>query len=137
MIIIISGEAGSGKSTIGLALEQELFNKGFMSQILDGDNIRAGINKNLSFTLKDRLENIRRISEVCKLYINSGIITISCFISKIIDRHHHHSIKFNSSCHILELFIFHEKRQNNPRNYYILKKEPTIIAILTPRISIV
>ncbi len=80
-VIWFTGLSGSGKSTIGLALEQELFKRGFMSQILDGDNIRAGINKNLSFTLEDRLENIRRISEVCKLYINSGIITISCFIS--------------------------------------------------------
>ncbi len=80
-VIWLTGLSGSGKSTVGLALEQELFNRGFFSQILDGDNIRAGINKNLNFTLQDRLENIRRISEVCKLYINSGIITISCFIS--------------------------------------------------------
>ncbi len=80
-VIWLTGLSGAGKSTIGLALEQELFKRGFFSQILDGDNIRAGINKNLSFTLQDRLENIRRISEVCKLYINSGIITISCFIS--------------------------------------------------------
>lgn len=80
-VIWLTGLSGSGKSTVGLALEQELFNRGFFSQILDGDNIRAGINKNLNFTLEDRLENIRRISEVCKLYINSGIITISCFIS--------------------------------------------------------
>lgn len=80
-VIWLTGLSGSGKSTIGLALEQELFKRGFFSQILDGDNIRAGINKNLKFTLEDRLENIRRISEVCKLYINSGVITISCFIS--------------------------------------------------------
>jgi len=80
-VIWLTGLSGSGKSTIGLALEQELFKRGFFSQILDGDNIRAGINKNLKFTLEDRLENIRRISEVCRLYINSGVITISCFIS--------------------------------------------------------
>jgi len=77
----LTGLSGSGKTTIGIALESKLFEKGYLTQILDGDNIRSGINKNLRFTEKDRLENIRRISEVTKLFINCGVIAINCFIS--------------------------------------------------------
>ena len=79
--IWLTGFSGSGKTTLGVNLEKELFNLGFLTQVLDGDNIRSGINKNLKFTEKDREENIRRISEVTKLFINCGIITINCFIS--------------------------------------------------------
>ncbi len=77
----LTGLSGSGKTTLGVALEQKLFEKGYLTQILDGDNIRSGINKNLNFTESDRLENIRRISEVTKLFINCGVIAINCFIS--------------------------------------------------------
>jgi adenylylsulfate kinase len=80
-VIWFTGLSGSGKTTLGAALEKELFKKGFLTQILDGDNIRSGINKNLTFTEEDRVENIRRISEVTKLFLNCGIITINCFIS--------------------------------------------------------
>jgi adenylylsulfate kinase len=73
--------SGSGKSTIALHLERELYNNGFFAQVLDGDNIRSGINKNLSFSAADRTENIRRISEIARLYLNSGVITINSFIS--------------------------------------------------------
>jgi adenylylsulfate kinase len=73
--------SGSGKSTIAQYLEQRLFNEGFFAQVLDGDNIRDGINQNLGFSEEDRSENIRRIAEVAKLYLNSGIITINSFIS--------------------------------------------------------
>ncbi|MCD7963007.1 MAG: adenylyl-sulfate kinase [Rikenellaceae bacterium] len=81
IMIWLTGLSGSGKSTIAIALERELFRLGFLCRILDGDNIRSGINNNLGFTESDRIENIRRIAEVGKLFIDSGIITISAFIS--------------------------------------------------------
>lgn len=80
-VIWLTGLSGSGKTTVAAAFEKELYKRGFITQILDGDNVRSGINKNLKFTEKDRLENIRRISEVTKLFINCGIITINCFIT--------------------------------------------------------
>lgn len=83
-VIWMTGLSGSGKSTIAEALERKLFKNDFFCQVLDGDNIRSGINNNLSFELEDRLENIRRISEVSKLFLNSGVITINSFISPTI-----------------------------------------------------
>ncbi len=80
-VIWLTGLSGSGKTSLGASLEKRLFNEGFLTQILDGDNIRSGINKNLNFTEADRYENIRRIAEVNKLFVNCGIITINCFIS--------------------------------------------------------
>lgn len=80
-VIWLTGLSGSGKSTIGLALEKRLFQENFVAQLLDGDNIRSGINKNLGFSEEDRKENIRRIAEIAKLYLYSGIITINTFIS--------------------------------------------------------
>lgn len=80
-VLWLTGLSGSGKSTIATHLERKLYNEGFFAQVLDGDNIRSGINKNLSFSADDRLENIRRISEIAKLYLHSGIITINSFIS--------------------------------------------------------
>jgi len=80
-VIWFTGLSGSGKTTLSLALERDLFNKGFLTQVLDGDNIRAGINNNLGFTNEDRIENIRRIAEVSKLLINSGVICICAFVS--------------------------------------------------------
>ncbi len=79
--IWFTGLSGSGKTTIAIALEKELHKKGLLTQILDGDNIRTGINNNLGFSDADRLENIRRIAEVTKLFVNSGVITICCFVS--------------------------------------------------------
>lgn len=79
--IWLIGLSGSGKTTIGSALEKQLIEKGVLTQILDGDNIRSGINKNLKFTEHDREENIRRIAEVNKLFLNCGVVTINCFIN--------------------------------------------------------
>lgn len=81
----MTGLSGSGKSTIAIQLERMLLENGFFAQVLDGDNIRSGINNNLGFSMEDRLENIRRIAEVAKLYLNSGIITICTFISPTIE----------------------------------------------------
>ena len=80
-VIWFTGLSGSGKTTLASNLEKELFFRRFFCQVLDGDNIRVGINNNLGFSEIDRLENIRRISEVSKLLINTGMITICSFIS--------------------------------------------------------
>lgn len=77
----MTGLSGSGKTTIAKILERKLHEKGYLTQILDGDNIRSGINNNLGFSEEDRKENIRRIAEVSKLFLNCGVITINCFIS--------------------------------------------------------
>jgi len=81
VMVWFTGLSGSGKSTIAIALERELHNRGLLCRILDGDNIRTGINNNLGFSTEDRNENIRRIAEVGKLFIDTGIITIAAFIS--------------------------------------------------------
>lgn len=81
LVVWVTGLSGSGKSTIARALELELHKRGFLTQVLDGDNVRTGINNNLSFTEDDRQENIRRIAEVSKLFKECGIILINCFIS--------------------------------------------------------
>jgi adenylylsulfate kinase len=80
-VLWMTGLSGSGKTTIGLSLEKELFKRGFLVMLLDGDLVRTGINNNLKFSVEDRKENIRRISEVSKLFLNCGIVTINCFIS--------------------------------------------------------
>lgn len=81
VMIWFTGLSGSGKSTIAIALERELHKRGLLCRILDGDNIRSGINNNLGFTEADRIENIRRIAEVSKLFVDTGIVTIAAFIS--------------------------------------------------------
>ena len=83
-VLWLTGLSGSGKSTIAQLLERKLFNQGFFAQVLDGDNIRSGINNNLGFSIEDRRENIRRIAEIARLFLNSGIITINSFISPTI-----------------------------------------------------
>ena len=81
LTIWFTGLSGSGKSTVAAVLEQELATRGFLCKVLDGDNIRSGLNSNLGFSAEDRTENIRRISEVCKLFDDTGIITIASFVS--------------------------------------------------------
>ncbi len=81
LMIWFTGLSGSGKSTVAIALERELHRRGLLCRILDGDNIRSGINNNLGFSETDRVENIRRIAEVSKLFIDTGVITIAAFIS--------------------------------------------------------
>jgi len=80
-VLWLTGLSGSGKSTIAQNLERKLFEEGFFAQVLDGDNIRSGINNNLGFSEVERRENIRRIAEVAKLYLHTGVITINSFIS--------------------------------------------------------
>ncbi len=80
-----TGLSGSGKSTLALKLEQELYSRGFLTKLLDGDNIRTGLNNNLGFSEEDRMENIRRIAEVSKLFAETGIITLNCFVSPTVE----------------------------------------------------
>lgn len=81
VVVWLIGLSGSGKSTIAEHLEAKLYDKGLLTQVLDGDNIRSGLNNNLSFSDTDRLENIRRISEVAKLFANCGVVTLASFIT--------------------------------------------------------
>ncbi len=81
IVIWFTGLSGSGKSTLAHAVEEQLFEKGHLSYVLDGDNIRHGLNKNLGFSPEDREENIRRIGEVSKLFTDAGVIAMTAFIS--------------------------------------------------------
>lgn len=81
VMVWFTGLSGSGKSTIAIALERELQQRGLLCRVLDGDNIRSGINNNLGFSPEDRKENIRRIAEIGRLFVDTGIITIAAFIS--------------------------------------------------------
>ena len=83
--IWMTGLSGAGKTTIALGLEKELFNQGFTVKLLDGDDVRTGLNRDLTFSPADRTENIRRIAEVNRLFVISGIITIDCFISPTVE----------------------------------------------------
>ncbi len=85
IMIWMTGLSGSGKSTVGIGVERELHKRGILCRILDGDNIRAGINSNLGFTEEDRRENIRRIAEIGKLFVDTGIVTIACFVSPTLE----------------------------------------------------
>ena len=80
-VIWFTGLSGSGKSTLAFKVESALYMRGHLTYVLDGDNIRCGLNKNLNFSPKDREENIRRIGEVARLFANAGVITIVAFIS--------------------------------------------------------
>jgi len=83
-VIWMTGLSGSGKTTIAKGVERYLHSKGVLNQLLDGDNIRVGISNNLTFSSQDRAENIRRIAEVSKLFMNCGIVTLNCFVSPTI-----------------------------------------------------
>jgi adenylylsulfate kinase len=80
-LVWFTGLSGSGKSTLAVQLEAQLHAEGYKTYLLDGDNIRSGLNKNLSFTDEGRVENIRRIGEVSKLFLDAGLVVLSAFIS--------------------------------------------------------
>ena len=80
-VLWMTGLSGSGKSTLAIGLERLLHENGILVQVLDGDNIRAGINSDLGFSEADRSENIRRIAEIAKLFAHNGVVTICCFVS--------------------------------------------------------
>ena len=84
-VIWMTGLSGSGKTTVAKGVERYLHSQGILSQLLDGDNIRVGVSNNLSFSPEDRIENIRRIAEVSKLFLNCGIVTLNSFVSPTIE----------------------------------------------------
>ena len=80
-VVWMTGLSGSGKTTLAKYLERKLMDEGYFSKLLDGDNVRTGLNKGLGFSEEDRVENIRRIAEVSKLFAEGGVICIDCFVS--------------------------------------------------------
>ncbi len=85
ILLWFTGLSGSGKSTVAVMLEQRLHDKGKLTYLLDGDNVRHGLNKDLGFSCEDRIENVRRIAEISKLFVDAGIITIATFISPFLE----------------------------------------------------
>ena len=101
-----TGLSGSGKSTVAVALEKALFQRGKLTYRLDGDNVRLGINKNLGFSAVDRAENIRRIGEIAKLFVDSGVIALSSFISPYqADRDRVRELHAESDYAFIEIFV--------------------------------
>ena len=108
----LTGLSGSGKTTIAKYVSKKLHDKGILTQVLDGDNIRLGINKNLSFSVEDRIENIRRTAEISKLFVQCGVVTICCLVSpsedirqlakKIIGEKDFYEVFINTSLDICE-----------------------------------
>jgi bifunctional enzyme CysN/CysC len=105
-VVWFTGLSGAGKSTIAQALERELFARGMHTYVLDGDNIRHGLNSNLGFSPEDRVENIRRVSEVAKLMADSGVIAITAFISPYrMDRRRAREIALEGNAEFIEVFV--------------------------------
>ena len=103
IVLWFTGLSGSGKSTLAHALEEKLFKKGCRTFVLDGDNVRYGLNSNLDFSEKGRTENIRRISEVSKLMLESGLIVMTAFISPF-NKDREDARKLISSDDFIEIF---------------------------------
>tara|TARA_B100001094_G_scaffold94036_1_gene89818 strand:- start:440 stop:1063 length:624 start_codon:yes stop_codon:yes gene_type:complete len=117
-----TGLSGSGKSTIAVALEQALYQRGVLVYRLDGDNIRLGINKNLGFSAEDRAENIRRVGEVSKLFVDSGVIVLSSFISPyLIDRQIVRELHEADNMPFVEVFVdcsLEAAEERDPKGLY-------------------
>ena len=105
-VVWLTGLSGAGKSTIAQALEGELFERGMHTYVLDGDNIRHGLNSNLGFSPEDRVENIRRVSEVAKLMADAGTVAITAFISPYrLDRRRAREIALEGNAEFVEVFV--------------------------------
>ena len=117
-----TGLSGSGKSTIAVALEQALYQRGVLVYRLDGDNIRLGINKNLGFSAKDRAENIRRVGEVSKLFVDGGVIVLSSFISPyVVDRQIVRELHEADNMPFIEVFVdcsLEAAEERDPKGLY-------------------
>ncbi len=117
-----TGLSGSGKSTIAVALEKVLLDMGKLSYRLDGDNIRLGINRNLGFSTEDRQENIRRVGEVSKLFVDAGVIVLSSFISPYAaDRDGVRKLHEEAGMDFIEVFVdcsLEEAEKRDPKGLY-------------------
>ena len=118
----LTGLSGSGKSTVAVELERMLLSRGKHAYRLDGDNIRMGLNKNLGFSAEDRAENIRRIGEVTKLFADSGMISISSFISPYkVDRDQVRAIHAEAEIPFFEIYVacpLEEAEKRDPKGLY-------------------
>jgi bifunctional enzyme CysN/CysC len=121
-VIWLTGLSGAGKSTIAQSLERELFQRGIYTYVLDGDNIRHGLNSNLGFAPDDRVENIRRVSEVAKLMADAGTVVITAFISPYrMDRSRAREIALESNAEFIEVFVdapLEVCEARDPKNLY-------------------
>jgi bifunctional enzyme CysN/CysC len=121
-VVWFTGLSGAGKSTIAQALERELFVRGMQTYVLDGDNIRHGLNSNLGFSPEDRVENIRRVSEVAKLMADSGVVAITAFISPYrMDRRRAREIALEGNAEFVEVFVdapLEVCEARDPKNLY-------------------
>ncbi len=127
-ILWFTGLSGSGKSTIANVLEVKLYKMGIKTYLLDGDNIRHGLNRDLGFSKKDRTENIRRISEVAKLFVDSGSIVLTAFISPF-QRDRELARKLVKEDEFIEIFIdtsLEICEQRDPKGLYKKVKEGKI-----------
>lgn len=117
-----TGLSGSGKSTVAVALEYELIRRGRICYRLDGDNIRLGINKNLGFSAEDRTENIRRISEIAKLFVDTGVIALTSFISPYrADRESARALHQQAGMEFIEIYVdcpLSEAERRDPKGLY-------------------
>ena len=105
-VVWLTGLSGSGKSTLARGLERELFARRVHVYVLDGDNVRYGLNANLGFSPEDRLENIRRVGEVARLMADAGIVTLSAFISPYrADRRRARAIAVEGGCEFVEVYV--------------------------------
>jgi bifunctional enzyme CysN/CysC len=122
LVVWLTGLSGSGKSTLARALEKELFERQMQAYVLDGDNMRHGLNANLSFSPEDRVENIRRVAEVAKLMADAGVITVTSFISPYrIDRVRAREIVASSGVEFVEVYVsasLEVCERRDPKNLY-------------------
>ena len=121
-VVWLTGLSGAGKSTIAQGVEAELFTRGMHAYVLDGDNIRHGLNSNLGFSPEDRVENIRRVSEVAKLMADAGTVVITAFISPYrADRRRAREIALESKAEFIEVHVDAPLRvceERDPKNLY-------------------
>lgn len=126
----LTGLPSSGKSTIAFSLEHALIQQGRMAYVLDGDNIRHGLNKNLGFSAEDRAENIRRIGEVTKLFADAGVISITSFVSPYIaDRDLARKLHDDAGIPFIEIFVdtpVSECEKRDPKGLYKKAREGKI-----------
>ncbi len=121
-VVWLTGLSGAGKSTLAHELERELFERQFHVYVLDGDNVRHGLNANLGFSPEDRLENVRRVGEVARLMADSGLVTLTAFISPYrADRRRAREIALEGGCEFIEIFVdasLAECERRDPKNLY-------------------
>ncbi|HEY8804133.1 MAG TPA: adenylyl-sulfate kinase [Clostridium sp.] len=118
-LLWFTGLSGSGKSTVANSLDIRLNESGKATYLLDGDNIRLGINSDLGFSMEDRSENIRRIGEIGKLFVDAGLITIACFISPL--KENREMVRAALGVDFIEIFVdcpLEECEKRDPKDLY-------------------